>query len=193
MPTIPLYSPATRPLGSHNVISPGGYEWWQFQAADAGGERGVEIDIFHGNPFDASYLAAYARYRRRPTRNPPPQPAQYPFVRLRLCRRRRPTVTLDAKRLPTGFSPNELLQPDESVRLSCLVTNLFTVSLQFKPKTTLSVRSSDSAVNLACDVEGSVTLSDGEQIAELSGEGRIIQTFGTEPIRWKGSSASRVA
>src|SRR5688572_5757832 len=84
MPTLPLFElpkvePGVPPHVSHRVRAPGGYEWWHFDARDAGaGDVRVQIDLFAGDPFNRAYRRAYARYRRRPTRVTPPVPGDYP-------------------------------------------------------------------------------------------------------------------
>ncbi len=80
MPTLPLYDSDALPEAWHRVISPGGYEWWHFYAHDERADVRVIIDFFQGDPFDPEYVRRYLRYRKRPTRRPPPQPHDYPCV-----------------------------------------------------------------------------------------------------------------
>src|SRR5690349_6074304 len=84
MPTLPLYNPAAVPDAWHEVIAPGGYEWWHFEAEDSAGELEVVADFYDGEPDSALYRRAYARFRRQPTRVTPPVPRDYPCVRFRV-------------------------------------------------------------------------------------------------------------
>jgi hypothetical protein len=81
MPTLPLFSTPSDPNAWHAVRSPGGFEWWRFDAEDDAGRR-VAVDFFDGDPFDARSAAAYRRYRRGPTRHAPPVPHDYPRFRM---------------------------------------------------------------------------------------------------------------
>jgi carotenoid 1,2-hydratase len=78
MPTIPLYACDGAADAWHRVTSPGGYEWWYFDAEDAEHDRQIVAILFQGFVFHPGYLRAYWRYRRRPTRVAPPLPAQFP-------------------------------------------------------------------------------------------------------------------
>jgi hypothetical protein len=80
MPTLPLYTPAEVPDASHRVVAPGGYETWHFDAESASGGLLLVATLGQGSPCDASYLREYRRYRRRPTRRPPPLPADHAFA-----------------------------------------------------------------------------------------------------------------
>ena len=62
----------------HQVAAPGGYEWWYFDAEDAAIDLRVVVILFQGFVFHPGYLRAYGRYRRRPTKVPPPTAADYP-------------------------------------------------------------------------------------------------------------------
>jgi hypothetical protein len=80
MTTIPLYSTGGHPDASHHITSPGGYEWWYFDAEDVQHERQFVAVLYDGCPFRPDYVRAYARYRRRPTRVPPPLPREHPCL-----------------------------------------------------------------------------------------------------------------
>jgi hypothetical protein len=82
MPTLPLYTPSATPDASHRVVAPGGYEAWHFDAGSDSGALRVVATVGVGDPFHAEYLSRYLRYRRRPTRVPPPLPWEYPWARL---------------------------------------------------------------------------------------------------------------
>ena len=80
MPMISLLTPPTMPDASHQVTAPGGYEWWYFDAEDAGGELRVVAIFFQGFVFHPGYLRAYGRFINAPTRNLPPTPSEFPCV-----------------------------------------------------------------------------------------------------------------
>ena len=80
MPTLPLYTPGESPDASHRVAAPGGYEFWRFEGVGASGDVRFVATLGVGHRAHPEYLRRYARYRRRPTRHPPPLPAEYPCV-----------------------------------------------------------------------------------------------------------------
>jgi carotenoid 1,2-hydratase len=80
MPTASLYKQPELPDAWHEVTSPGGYEWWYFDAEDRQSDLRIVTIFFQGFVFHPGYLRAYGRYIRRPTRNAPPVPAEYPCV-----------------------------------------------------------------------------------------------------------------
>jgi hypothetical protein len=80
MPTLPLYTPPAVPDACHRVIAPGGYEWWHFDAEGPSGDVVLVVRLGVGFLFPPDYLRSYGRYRRRPTRHPPPLPDDYPAV-----------------------------------------------------------------------------------------------------------------
>jgi len=84
MATLPLYTPdPVHPDGSHTVFAPGGYERWRFDAESADGSVRFIASFSLGwfdHPDYAQYRRRYDRYLRRPTRRPPPVPAEYPCV-----------------------------------------------------------------------------------------------------------------
>jgi hypothetical protein len=86
VPTIPLYSHAAHPDGGHGVTSPGGYEWWHFEARCPSDDRWVVARLSSGFPFDRSYVRQYQRYRRHPTRFPPPRPVEFVEAKLEVHR-----------------------------------------------------------------------------------------------------------
>jgi len=84
MPTIPLHSPRPIELADawHQVRSPGGYEWWYFDAEDIAQDIQIVAILFEGFVFHPGYLRAYDRYRYRLTRHAPPIPSQFPCAYL---------------------------------------------------------------------------------------------------------------
>lgn len=84
MPTLPLYTPNDVADASHRVIAPGGYEWWHFDAESSTGALRVAATLGGGFGSDPEYFSRYLKYRRQPTRHPPPLPADFPRVRFAL-------------------------------------------------------------------------------------------------------------
>jgi hypothetical protein len=86
MPTIPLYTPSAGYGEAHNVIAPGGYEYWSADVRDKAQGLRLIIVQMEGSIFDDRYLESYARYRKHPTRNAPPSPRDYPGISVTLTR-----------------------------------------------------------------------------------------------------------
>ena len=82
MPTLPLYTPGDHPDASHRVAAPGGYEFWRFEAEGSAADLRLVATLGVGFPPHPDYFRRYARYRRRPTRWPPPLPSEYPCAHL---------------------------------------------------------------------------------------------------------------
>src|SRR4051812_29397288 len=77
MPTIPLYSPAAHPDAWHCVQSPGGYEWWHFEARDVANDRWLAATLYWGCVRDPRYVRRFRRYMTSPTRHAPPLPGDF--------------------------------------------------------------------------------------------------------------------
>lgn len=81
MPTFPLFDPAPpHPDAWHDVLSPGGYEWWYFDAEDLQHDRQIVAIFFDGFVFHPGYLRADKRYRTNPMKVPPAVAHDYPCV-----------------------------------------------------------------------------------------------------------------
>ena len=77
--TLPLYDPSPADAdGWHAVRSPGGYEWWYFDAEDDRGQFRLVAGLCEGFVFHPGYLRRYYRYLAEPTRHAPPLPGEYP-------------------------------------------------------------------------------------------------------------------
>lgn len=74
MPTIALVDTEAHPDGFHNVRSPGGYEWWYFDAQDTHNDIQVVAILMHGFIFHPGYIRQLVRHERHPTRHAPPTP-----------------------------------------------------------------------------------------------------------------------
>lgn len=111
MPTLALFTRPPRPNASHNVLAPGGFERWHFDAEDSSGEYRLAIDFYEGFPFHPTYLRRYHRYLRSPTRIAPPLPQQFRAVTFTLFDSTKPIARLF--RLADEFGANAMTT-DES-------------------------------------------------------------------------------
>jgi hypothetical protein len=106
MATLALFTRPPQPNASHNVLAPGGFERWHFDAEDASGSYRLAIDFYEGFPFHPTYLRRYQHYLRRPTRIPPPLPQQFRAVTFTLFDAMKPIARLF--RLAGDFGPNSM-------------------------------------------------------------------------------------
>jgi len=216
MPTIPLYTPAVTPLGSHGVTAPGGYEWWRFDAEDAASDLRLLADFFDGHPFHPGYLRAYAHYRRWPTRIAPPLPRDYRCVRFALYRAGKIVARFQSRHDPAEFSASPaateisigsnhiLAQPDGSLHVSLRgVTRAMqqvSAQLQFRPRPNIPVSAEQRighqhwvVAQPLCDVEGTVNVFSPSapatpEVTMFQGVGGHDHSFGTRPF---GDDAAR--
>ena len=77
-PPLPMWTPAAHPDAWHNVTSPGGYEWWYFDAESPDGRTRIVAILLEGFVFHPGYLRAYKRYLKRPTTVGPPVAGDFP-------------------------------------------------------------------------------------------------------------------
>lgn len=92
MPTLPLMTPSPHADAPRRIAAPGGYEAWRFDASSDDGKLHLIAALHFGHAFNPQYLRRYARYRRRPTRVPPPVPAEYCAVTFALLEKGRPAL-----------------------------------------------------------------------------------------------------
>jgi hypothetical protein len=187
MPTLPLYDTTADPDGYHRVRAPGGYEWWHLGAESASRHTSASIDFFDGDPFDTAYLAAYARYLRRPTRVPPPLPRDYPRVRVRvngqtICDATDPIV-VSAEGPEIRIGSSVLRRDGGVVRLS-----LASEELTFTPILRQAVDVREFAGDVLSAVHVRVIKSPSYDVSGIlrgipfEGRGNYIHYFGTGPI-----------
>ena len=103
-PPLPMLRPAGHADAWHNVAAPGGYEWWYFDAESDDGRTHVVAIFLEGFVFHPGYLRAYARYRRRPTRVPPPRAGNYPCAYLTVYRDGRVAAQFMTQFAPAAFA-----------------------------------------------------------------------------------------
>jgi len=113
MPTLRLLSSPTDPEASHRIRSPGGYEFWQFHAEDSTRRLRLMAAFHDGFALHPTYIQKYSAYIRRPTRNVPPLPSQYPCLQVSLFDG---TRTLGS--WTTYFPANSFVADDRSISLA---------------------------------------------------------------------------
>jgi hypothetical protein len=107
MHTIPLYTLPADENAWHRVRAPGGYEWWHFDAEDPQHDRRLIATFYDGYIFDAEYQRRYSRYLRRPTRNVPPLPGEFPCVHFALYEADRVRANFTTKFPSSEFSASD--------------------------------------------------------------------------------------
>ena len=82
MPMLKLLTAPVQPDGSHHIGAPGGYENWHFLAEDSSRHIRVAVSFHDGFALHPDYVKRYAAYHRKPTRNAPPTPSQFPCLQV---------------------------------------------------------------------------------------------------------------
>ena len=84
MLVVPLFlaDPPGGPETSHQICTPGGYEFWRLTADDDTNHIQLNVGFFDGHPSLHAYIRQFGRYRRKPTTNPPPTPRDFPVVEI---------------------------------------------------------------------------------------------------------------
>jgi len=204
MTVVPLFRTPAVPDAWHQSTAPGGYEWWRFYAEDVANHLRVVADFFDGNPFHPGYLRAYARYRRRPTRVPPPTPQNFRCVRFSFYRGDEIVAEFAARYEPSAFrasterasvciGPNQFSTDDVGTREltiigasprpnSCCVG----ATLCFHPVSAGESRHISqpdhhwTVPGSAFDVQGTVNIDDSS--IAFRGRGVCEHRFGTRPV-----------
>ena len=208
MPTLPLYDPnPAHPNASHSVIAPGGYEWWHFDADDAAQDVQMVARFALGFPACTEYLRRYRRYRRQPTRNPPPLPADFPGVEFAVYERGR-VVAKAAEQLPPSQFCASTERLDVKAGADSVVeeaggsirVHVRGAELTFRPllahpphecslvsRRVTPARHKWVVAAPLCSVEGKIRLP-GDRVIRLSGRGFHDHQYGTAPLcevmRW---------
>lgn len=78
MNVLPLFQTPADPDAWHHVTSPGGYEWWYFDAEDTTGRLQIVAIFLEGFVFHPGYLRKYASFLRKPTHRQPPVAGDFP-------------------------------------------------------------------------------------------------------------------
>jgi hypothetical protein len=129
---------------SHRVHSPGGYEWWHFDAEDL--EQGLYFtaNFSQGWIGNRQYAARYAAYRRHPTRRLPPIPPEYPALHWAVFRNGKSLAGFKLKSHPRDFVASNLasdvtfgnsrvFRDGEGILRLCLTAEGASANLAFHP------------------------------------------------------------
>ena len=116
----------------HAVQSPGGYEWWYFDAEDPSTDTQIVAIFLEGFIWHAQYIRRYGKYIKRPTRNAPPFPSEYPCVYL--CVYRGGKIL---HQFMTQYRPSEFSADADQVRVS-IGPNTLTTDAQGRLRLTLT-------------------------------------------------------
>lgn len=201
--TIPLYSTPAHADAWHQVLAPGGYEWWHVDADDARHDRRIVVALFDGFAFSARYAREYARYRRHPTRVPPPVPRQYPAAHVALYEGGKTRLQFTTLFAPGAFSastdhldvsvgPHRACAAGDGVEL-LVESETLRASLRFMPRMTSEALERAFPctphrwilTGPSCDVSGSITCANGE--FAFAGHGYREHHYATAPLAWSVS------
>jgi hypothetical protein len=187
---------ATGPDGWHGIAAPGGYEAWHFCAEDLTQRIRIVFSFHHGWALHPDYLRRFDAYRRRPTRNRPPLPSQYPCLQWAIYETEK-TAAGSTTQFPPGafhadgtsltLGPNRLIfSPDQIIAQLSRIKESFSAELVFYP-----ILQGGSVENVLgehywlparplCQVHGEIRL--GARTIALNGLGRQNQYYGTAPL-----------
>jgi hypothetical protein len=195
MPTIPPFIEPTHPDAWHQVLAPGGYEWWHFEADDVQNDRHVIVRFSYGCIDYPDYVRAYSLYRKFPTRFAPPRPGDFVALQLLISELGRVKFRASIRYPSDSFSaatdsPSVNIGPnridplaDQNLRVT-LSLDSAGAELIFRPRFTHAVQSlllgeGHHWLTAGCvyDVEGTLDLV-GSTIL-MSGRGYHDHHFGT--------------
>jgi carotenoid 1,2-hydratase len=176
--TLPLYDRSPPDAdGWHAVRSPGGYEWWYFDAEDDSGQLRLVAGLCEGFVFHPGYLRRYYQYLADPTRHEPPLPGEYPCAWFAVFEGGRVLAQYVTQVRPEDFAasadgpdvsvgPNQLNRdPDGSLRLQ-MSRGPLSGDVVFQP-------SSDELARIAIGEHGTLVPSPGTP-GEGEGEGLLL-------------------
>jgi len=207
MPTLPLYVPNDLPDAWHQVIAPGGYETWHFDAQADSADLRLVVELGQGYRYQREYARKYLAYRRRPTRRPPPVPVDYPNLRVWVLQRGRLLARLTSQTSVAtfGVAPGQPVAAVGPVSVSRQSDGALTLHLDphdpwewsgrlnFRPAPTvraLQLPMSDPGLTPdehhwtagpSCEVTGEL-VGPGARPIEFLGHGRHDHCFGTGPM-----------
>jgi len=200
--TLPLYQNPPLADAWHNVTSPGGYEWWYFDAEDVQSDRQIVAMLFDGCPFHPEYLRRYRAFVRNPTRVAPPRPSEYICACFTVihagkvehqCFSRYPLEQFEARRdtRHVQVGPNSFTADGEQLQLR--VADKVSASFAFRPRFTHLAVERDLFTDAQsramhrwiiadplCDVTGEIQVAN--QTISFNGRGYHDHQFGTAPI-----------
>ena len=205
MPTLKLLTLPDNADRSHRIGSPGGYEFWHFQAEDASQRVRIAVAFHDGFAWHQDYLSRYAAYRRRPTRNSPPTPSQYPCLQINIFENERsqasstayfpagtfqaednPSLTLGSNR--AVFRDNEialsLSEPEKNLSIELIFQPALTmhrpIEKSFPADGTGATEHHWIPARPLCNVSGQLRL--GGHAIPFAGLGQHNHYYGTGPM-----------
>ncbi|MGA2443336.1 MAG: hypothetical protein ABSH08_20480 [Tepidisphaeraceae bacterium] len=208
-----MNSAATRADGWHGIAAPGGYEAWHFYVEDLTQRIRVVFSFHHGLALHPDYIRRFDAYRRRPTRNRPPLPRQYPCLHWAIYENKnkneneKPAASSTTQFPPGSFQsdgssltlgPNRLIfSQDEITAQISRIKAPFSAELLFHP--ILQGASVENvlaghywlAARPLCQVRGEIRL--GSRTIALNGLGQQNQYYGTAPFACAASRWMRGA
>ena len=156
MTSLPMYRPNPVADAAHRVTAPGGYEWWYFDAEDVANDRQLVAIYLNGFVFHPGYLRAWKRWRRRPTRHPPPRPGEFACAYFVLYERGR-----IATQFITQIAPDALRFDEARVNIAMGPNTL-------KKQNHAEAEASDSSTHSDETRKGATTENDSETSSSLS-------------------------
>lgn len=128
LPSLPMLQEPRHPDAWRQVIAPGGYEWWYFDAQSTDGRTRVVATFSEGFAFHSAYLRQYDRFLRRPSKIRPPLPSEFPCACFAVYRDGRLAGQFLTQFPPAAFSaatdrpevligPNRMEMDDEGYQL----------------------------------------------------------------------------
>jgi hypothetical protein len=208
MPIIALFTPPKSSDAGHQVLAPGGYEIWSFDAEDPAMDTRIVAVFGEGPPYHQGYLRTYSAYLRRPTRRTPPLARDYPYVGLSVYRRgwivyefwkcfrpgalcastNEPEVTLGPNRMTRNTAGDYLLHLEEG-RMSADVTfspkfGGATAERTFPSRGMMGAEHRWVVAAPLCEVSGAIRFRQkaSENTIEFQGRGYHDHHYGTAPL-----------
>jgi len=129
MTVVPWFDVPTDLNASHRVRAPGGYERWSFDMADAASDVRVVAVLEVGSATDSEYLKAYERFAKKPTKWPPPTPADLAIAHCAIYRDGRHfgrfrtraakgSFSVSTEQLDVSIGGNRLTRTADGIRLT---------------------------------------------------------------------------
>ena len=194
MPTLTLLQTPPNPDAWHQVKAPGGYEGWYFDAEDGDAKLKITGFIGQGCRFEGSYRKQYFRYRRHPTKNPPPVPCDFGTCEWHIGGKIGDiTASLSGRvqastdHLDVALGANQLTSDGEGIRLKLSNGNNISIELRFATGSQRLIVTPPGLDNRhhwmklpGCQVTGVISVS-GEKHS-FQGSGSLEHRHGTAPI-----------
>ncbi len=194
MPTLPLLKIPSDPDAWHQVRAPGGYEGWFFKADDKTAKVQITGFIGQGCRFEGAYRKQYNRYRKHPTKTPPPLPSDFAACQWHIQDKIRYAPTnlsgpfqASTDHLALAIGKNHLTSEGKNFHLKLSNGNEVSVELTIMPTSqrlivtpeVLQTRHRWTQLQ-NCQVAGTINVAGKSQ--SFQGTGTLEHRYGTEPI-----------